>query len=118
LIYRDQIGKLVMFFWVLNKICSFFINLWCDFTGSTHTTIVWEDNEDNNVIAEDEEEEFLCIICMENPPDTMVLPCRHVTVCRRCSALLPNTADRYTCCRCRNSIYKVVDLVDDKFNLN
>ena len=53
-------------------------------------------------------------------PDTttMVLPCRHVSVCRECSAKLPSTADRYLCCRCRNQIYKVVDLVDDNCNLN
>ena len=101
-----------MLYWLFNKIRDFLITIWCDFTGKTYTTMVWEDKEP------DEDEEFVCIICMERPPETMVLPCRHVSVCRECSAKLPSTADRYLCCRCRNQIYKVVDLVDDNCNLN
>jgi E3 ubiquitin-protein ligase MGRN1 len=25
----------------------------------------------------------LCLVCMENPKDTVVLPCRHLCLCRK-----------------------------------
>ena len=42
-----------MLYWLFNKIRDFLITIWCDFTGKTYTTMVWEDKEP------DEDEEFV-----------------------------------------------------------
>jgi len=75
-----------------------------------------EDNgeeDDSSIVGDGDEEEFVCIICMDAPPETMVLPCRHVTVCRECSLQLVDTPDRYVCCQCRRTITGIVNLVND-----
>jgi hypothetical protein len=50
-----------------------------------------------------------CMVCWTNPPNTRVLPCEHVVVCKQCSDGLKNTADSQTCVRCRNPIVYVCD---------
>ncbi|MHA1681304.1 MAG: RING finger protein [Promethearchaeota archaeon] len=57
-----------------------------------------------------EEEEFVCMICMDRPPSTCVHPCRHVVVCSACSIGLRATADKGKCVRCRISIESIEDL--------
>ena len=50
-----------------------------------------------------------CMICMDAPANTMVLPCMHVVVCSGCSAQLsanPNTAR--TCTRCLQPITEIL----------
>ena len=39
-----------------------------------------------------------CMICLDKPPSTMVLPCMHAVVCGDCSRQLKNTNDRATLC--------------------
>ena len=68
--------------------------------------------EDEEIVKE-EEEEFVCMICQELPPTTMVMPCRHVVVCENCSKKLKDTNDKHTCVRCRTEIEAVIDLQND-----
>lgn len=49
-----------------------------------------------------------CMICMDAPPDTLVLPCGHIVVCRSCSDQLRATRDARTCVRCRRPITDVL----------
>jgi len=42
-----------------------------------------------------------CMICLEAPPDTTVIPCLHQVVCASCSVELEGTADAKVCCQCR-----------------
>ncbi len=60
---------------------------------------------DNNDIVDDE----ICIICMDNIADTMVLPCEHTVVCKKCSAKLKMTNDAKTCVKCRREITSILD---------
>ncbi len=50
-----------------------------------------------------------CVICMEEAPSTMVLPCNHCVVCRKCSEKLQATSDAKTCIYCRQPITHVLD---------
>ena len=52
-----------------------------------------------------------CMICMDLPADTLVLPCGHVVVCRACSVRLRDTNDALICCACRCPIGEI--LVDE-----
>jgi len=53
---------------------------------------------------ENEEKEEECMICLDNPADTTVMPCFHTVVCSDCSHQLENTADAKICCQCRRPI--------------
>lgn len=55
----------------------------------------------------DEEEEQECMICLERPADTLVLPCGHRVVCDECSKKLRTTHDDKICVRCRREITHV-----------
>ena len=46
------------------------------------------ENKENaeSVLAEENGAE--CIICMANPRDTMILPCRHLCICNGCAETL------------------------------
>ena len=57
----------------------------------------------------DPEEDIECMICFTNRPDTMVLPCEHVVVCKECSDQLKHTNDARICVRCRRHITHVLD---------
>lgn len=50
-----------------------------------------------------------CIICFENTADTMVLPCMHAIVCRKCSSKLNNTDNAKRCILCRQEITSILD---------
>jgi len=56
---------------------------------------------------EPEEDLTECMICLSNPPDTLVTPCMHRVVCRECSKKLKNTPDCGVCVRCRREIEAV-----------
>lgn len=49
-----------------------------------------------------------CMVCLDRPPDTLVLPCMHCVVCRECSDGLKSTNDARTCLRCRCPIEDIV----------
>jgi hypothetical protein len=42
-----------------------------------------------------------CMICLDKPADTTVVPCLHTVVCADCSPKLQATADAKICCQCR-----------------
>lgn len=46
----------------------------------------------------------LCVICEEQPANTLVMPCGHIVVCSACSELLQKTPDRDVCVQCRKKI--------------
>jgi hypothetical protein len=51
----------------------------------------------------------VCMVYLEKPPDTMVLPCEDVVVCKQCSYGLKDTPDKNTCVQCRRPIEHVLD---------
>lgn len=55
------------------------------------------------VLSEVEE----CMICLEAPVSTVVMPCGHMVVCDECSIGLRNTPDNKICCHCRCPITHV-----------
>ena len=58
---------------------------------------------------EEEAEEEVCMICLANTPDTLVLPCEHCVVCKPCSIKLRNTNDKKICVRCRRNITYILE---------
>ena len=53
--------------------------------------------------------EELCMICLDNEPDTMVLPCEHSVVCKECSAKLRDTNNKKKCIKCRVEITHILE---------
>lgn len=62
---------------------------------------------EENKKRKDAEPEFVCMICMEAMPDTVVHPCLHCVVCHACSVRLRRTADARVCVACRRAISHV-----------
>jgi E3 ubiquitin-protein ligase MGRN1 len=55
--------------------------------------------DDSDAAAAEAEHDDLCIICMTDPRDTTVLPCRHLCLCVDCAQLLRVRSDRCPICR-------------------
>ena len=55
-----------------------------------------------------------CVVCMERPPDTLVLPCGHCVVCVECSKKL-KTSDTvaHLCVYCKQKIEGIYLVADD-----
>jgi hypothetical protein len=53
---------------------------------------------------DDDIDDGLCMVCMDNVPNTQVHPCGHIVVCIGCSEQLKNTSDVHTCVKCRRKI--------------
>jgi hypothetical protein len=53
------------------------------------------------------EEVQTCMICLDKPADTFILPCQHQVVCKGCSAQLVATPDKNKCIRCRRPISEI-----------
>ncbi len=68
--------------------------------------VVEDDKEGDEAVVEP------CVICLVNPPNTLVLECMHCVVCSTCSERLKTTADQHTCVHCRRPIVAV--LQDEK----
>ena len=82
---------------------------------TTDAINVFENKREN--IEEEEEEDFICFICMENTPSTRVEPCGHVVICKLCSDHLKQNLHfdfRTECIKCRNPIEFVVDIETDE----
>ena len=43
------------------------------------------------------EEGALCVVCLDAPKDTLLLPCKHLCVCAACAAQLANAATGFNC---------------------
>eukprot|EP00455_Lapot_gusevi_P025980 TRINITY_DN2741_c0_g1_i5.p1 TRINITY_DN2741_c0_g1~~TRINITY_DN2741_c0_g1_i5.p1 ORF type:complete len:132 (-),score=6.23 TRINITY_DN2741_c0_g1_i5:113-508(-) len=51
--------------------------------------------------AQKEEGNSDCVICMTNPRDTTIYPCRHFVLCAQCAAELRSRKNQCPICRCR-----------------
>merc|ERR1719469_871553 len=72
--------------------------------GSKLSDVTSESN--NNAVSE-------CIICLAEPRDTAVLPCRHMCFCRHCAGIVRLQCDR--CPVCRQKVAKLLQFKrDDK----
>ncbi|EKG08343.1 hypothetical protein TCSYLVIO_000510 [Trypanosoma cruzi] len=69
------------------------------------------DGSENNLDGNDEEEEEidLCVICLLNPKDTTLLPCRHMCLCYECASIL-RFQQNNRCPVCRSNIDRVMTL--------
>jgi len=84
---------------------------------TTDSINVFKDKRKRENIEEEEEEDFICFICMENTPSTRVEPCGHVVICKLCSDHLKQNLHfdfRTECIKCRNPIEFVVDIETDE----
>ncbi len=66
------------------------------------------DVDNRSSFREAEKEDNICMICLDNKADTMVLPCNHIVVCKVCSNNLQKTPDNKICVQCRRPISEVM----------
>ena len=67
-------------------------------------------------LSKSDNESKECVICMTNPRDTCVLPCRHVCCCAECANTLRLQSDK--CPVCRKPITELVYLTVNPDYLN
>lgn len=79
------------------------------YEDSEKSAIDFENVDETKNDIEIKEEDNICSICLSEPADTLVLPCMHQVVCKKCSAQLRNTPDHATCVRCRRKITEVIE---------
>merc|ERR1711964_715561 len=48
----------------------------------------------------------VCVVCIDNPKDTVVLPCRHMCMCSECAQAVRN--QRGKCPMCRTDIERLM----------
>ncbi|TPP55238.1 Zinc finger, C3HC4 type (RING finger) family protein [Leishmania donovani] len=53
-----------------------------------HTSVDLAEKPKRRVISQIDEEDGLCVICLTNPKDTAVMPCRHMCMCKDCGEQL------------------------------
>ena len=61
-------------------------------------------------IESDPNQQNECVICMTDPRDTLVLPCRHMCLCRQCAELLKFESVKCPICRGPVRSLVVVDI--------
>ncbi len=54
------------------------------------------------------DEDVICVVCLEKPADTLVLPCQHQVCCKACSDKLKTTPNAHICVVCRQPITDVL----------
>lgn len=59
-------------------------------------------------LSMEDAEERLCVICLVNPRDTTVLPCRHMCLCSDCASELRKQSSK--CPICRNNIESLLHI--------
>lgn len=64
--------------------------------SAAHAPIIDDDGEDE------------CVICLTDPKDTVVLPCRHLCVCKGCAERLRKENVKQQCPVCRTPIDQLV----------
>ena len=71
-----------------------------------------EDNINEKMLEEKADDQNItkCIICSNNPPNTIVKPCNHCVLCDECSIHLQNTNGKYKnkCIRCTRVIEETI----------
>lgn len=53
--------------------------------------------------------EDLCVICFENEPDSIIIPCGHTGVCSSCLDNWYKENEACPCCRCESKNYRKID---------
>ena len=69
---------------------------------------------DDNFGGEGSENTRECVICMSEPRDTTVLPCRHMCMCSECAKVLRLQSNK--CPICRTSIESLLQIKISKQN--
>lgn len=62
----------------------------------------------NTEVVEDEEDE--CVICLTDPKDTVVVPCRHLCICKGCAERLRTESVQQKCPVCRGPIDQLLHI--------
>jgi len=52
-------------------------------------------------------DQITCVVCLERPADTLVIPCEHIVVCHLCSKDLETSSNALICVICRSPIQKI-----------
>lgn len=55
-----------------------------------------------------EEKDYTCLACLENPRNSLILPCRHQVYCLQCSNLHVEKSN--TCPICRRKISEIINI--------
>lgn len=63
-------------------------------------------NEADGDVAADEDEGDCCVVCLTEPKNTIVLPCRHLCLCAECAQMLRSQTN--TCPMCRTAIDRLM----------
>lgn len=85
-----------------------FIDLTNNNNANNNNSIDLTNNNNTNNQVEFNVDENLCIICMDNIANTMVLPCEHIVICNICSNKLKNTHEAHICIYCRKEITDIL----------
>lgn len=67
--------------------------------GDNEVTIGSTVSQGNGGGGGDNDEDGLCVICLTNPKDTSVMPCRHMCLCRECGEQLLQSRPLCPVCR-------------------
>lgn len=51
--------------------------------------------------AADDDSDTVCVVCLTNPKDTMILPCRHLCLCSECAGPLKQQTNKCPMCRAK-----------------
>ena len=51
-----------------------------------------------------------CVICLSEPRDTTVLPCRHMCMCNKCANELRNQPQTNKCPICRTPVDQLLEI--------
>jgi hypothetical protein len=68
----------------------------------------------------DEDDSLLCVMCMENPQETILIPCSHAVLCARCADYLMSKNTHSSgasvaagvCPICRTEVMEVINVAD------
>lgn len=66
----------------------------------------------NDVTINDNDSGKECVICMTDPKDTAILPCRHMCMCSECAKALRLQSDK--CPICRQPIEELIEIKVDE----
>ena len=57
---------------------------------------------------QEEDDEIMCVVCLSEPKDTTVLPCRHMCMCSECARALRFQSNK--CPICRNPVESLLEI--------
>lgn len=62
----------------------------------------------DTVEVSDDDDDSCCVVCLTNPRDTTIMPCRHMCVCSECATALKQQSGK--CPMCRKEIEQLMTL--------